>query len=385
MYEYFSVNSALTSYIDTFGGLNDLFSSTQGLRMNISQTTFNSTSVDDSGPSISAFDYLCASVYAAIIVAAIVGNFLACLAFILSGIVRACPTNHFIVSLAVSDLLTTCLAMTFDMEQLLTNQHWSHGEALCQVWTSIYLITVPSSLWSLFVLSVDRYKTLKDPLNRFRQSPFMTRRRAEMVIVGLWAYSGMFALMPVMGWKPRAESVYDGGCYFNIAPEYSLLTSFINFLLPTLLMCALYWRIYRVANAVTKNKLLYDTTDRPTHIANQIADKNLKKKMKTTKNILMVACACFFCWMPYTVLSITITIMILLCLDCRPKLPSELGVLLLILGYSSSALNPYLYALRNRKFRRALNKILRAFRGKGTHRNNSSRSAALDSSRIRSH
>lgn len=339
--------------------------------MNFSESNVSATSAMTSLGS--GMKYISASVYVVIIVMALIGNLLACFAFIVSGIVRMSPTNHFIFSLALSDLLTACFAMPFDLEQLLTNQTWSHGEALCQVWTSTYLITVPSSIWSLLAVSVDRYKSLKDPLNRFRQTPFMTRRRAGLVILSLWIYSGIFALMPVMGWKRLPRSVENNFCEFNITPEYSLLSSTVNFVSPTLFMCALYWRIYKIASGMTKGEAL-NPVENSSHVGRN-STKSLKKRIKTTKNILFVACAFFFCWMPHTILSMVTTVMYMSCIPCLYAIPGELYIILLMLGYLSSALNPYLYALRNKKFRNAFSGVVPALRCKFVQRHPSSRTS----------
>lgn len=303
----------------------------------------------------SGLKYVSVSIYVVIITMAVIGNLLACLAFILSGIVRISPTNHFIFSLAVSDLLTACFAMPFDLEQLLTDTTWSHGEVLCQVWTTAYLLTVPSSIWNLLAVSVDRYKSLKDPLNRFRQTPFMTRKRAGLVILSLWIYSVLFAFLPVMGWKRIPRSVHSNFCDFNITPEYSLLSSFVNFILPTLFMCVLYWRVYKIDSGISKQEAQNPLENSP-YMGRRSA-KSLKRRIKTTKNILIVACAFFFCWMPHTVLSIVAVIMIMTCESCITVIPAELYIMLLMLGYSSSALNPYLYALRNTQFKNAFSRI----------------------------
>ena len=308
------------------------------------------------------FKYLSVTIYAVIIAVALIGNLLACTAFIVSPILRRSPTNHFIFSLAISDLLTTCITVPFDLEQLLTNQFWSHGEALCLLWTTSYLITVPSSIWNLLAVSVDRYKGLNDPLNRFRQTPFMTRKRAGLVILTLWIYSGLFALMPVMGWKRVPRSVENNFCQFNITSAYSLLSNFINFVLPTLFMCVLYWRIYKIASGMTRNEALSQLESCP--ITDQKAAKRLRKRIKTTKNILVVACAFFFCWMPHTLISIVSAFLYNSCPKCLSAIPGEIFTILLMLGYTSSALNPFLYALRSRQFRNALIGIASSLRGK---------------------
>lgn len=336
--------------------------------MNLSETNL-STVVSMPSPS-PGFKYFSVSIYVAIIAVALTGNLLACIAFAVSPVVRRWPTNHFIFSLAVGDLLTICFSVPFDLEQVFTNQAWSHGEVLCLVWTSSYLITVPSSIWSLLAVSVDRYKSLKDPLNRFRQTPFMTRKRAGLIIFILWIYSGLFALIPVVGWKREPRSVENNYCQFNITPEYSLLSSIVNFVLPTLFMCALYWRIYKIANGLNRNDALRQPES--SSFTGEKEVKKLKKRMKTTKNILVVACAFFFCWMPHTVLSMAAAIMYNSCLACLSAIPSELFTVLLMLGYTSSALNPYLYAMRNRQFRNALTGILPALRCKVPKRHQTS-------------
>ena len=326
--------------------------------MNFSHTNLSTSfGYTSQGPAFRSFS---AAIYGTIISVAFVGNLLACLAFIVSPLVRRPPTNHFILSLAVGDLLTVCFAVPFDLEQTIKNI-WSHGEVLCLVWTTSYLLTVPSSIWSLLALSIDRYKSLKDPLNRFRQTPFMTRKRAGLVILFLWVYSGIFALLPVMGWKRIPRSVHDNFCDFNITIEYSLLSSIINFVLPTTFMCVLYWSIYKIARGVARDATLLQLGNSSSSRGREA--KKIKKRIKTTKKILVVAWTFFFCWMPHTLVSIAYAFLLKWCGEkCLRAIPSEIYTILLMLGYSSSALNPYLYALRNKQFRKALLNIVPAVR-----------------------
>lgn len=103
--------------------------------------------------------------------------------------------------------------------------------------------------------------------------------------------------------------------------------------------------------------------------------KSLRKRIRTTKNILVVACAFFFCWMPHTVLSIVTTFMYISCVPCLSAIPGELYIIFLMLGYSSSALNPYLYALRNRQFRNAFTRVASTLRCKLIQRHPSTRTS----------
>lgn len=192
--------------------------------------------------------------YIIVIFSALLGNILVCIAVYINPNLRQNAASYFIVSLAVSDIGTASFAMSFDVQAFTMHRRWYHGEALCIVWTTAYLITVPSSIWNLFVMSVDRYKTLKNPWNRFKESQSMTKRRAFITIAILWVYCLGFALLPVMVWTLRAysQSVYNNYCRFNISLHYSVVGSLMNFYLPMFAMCGIYYKVYRIAHSHRK-------------------------------------------------------------------------------------------------------------------------------------
>lgn len=322
----------------------------------------NSSNINDTTPILHSyanhliFNIICVAVYILIILAALIGNTLVCLAFSINPMLRKSPTNFFIMSLAVSDILTVTLCVPFDVEQTLLNWQWNHGSMICSLWTTIYLFVVPSSILSLLAVSVDRYKCLVDPLNRFRQTRFMTRKRACVVITALWVYSFVFALVPEMGWKMFPSNIIQNSCSFNLTIEYSVLSSFLNFVLPVIGMCILYTRIYYTVKQMRQSNdsrvgisIISDNRRKGKH------RKRLNQNIKITKNILIVVCTFFLCWMPYTLY----TIISNLCQPCYYSMPQELPTIFLILGYSNSALNPYLYAFRNKQFKETFTKTLR--------------------------
>lgn len=313
--------------------------------------------------SLHSFYLVSASFLILIIIVTIIGNMLVCVAILVNSQLRSSPTMLFIFSLAVSDLLTATLSIPFDVDQQLSDSKWTHSEGLCQAWTTAYLITVPSSIWNLLVVSVDRYKSLKDPLSRYRRSPFMTRKRAALVIVLLWIYSILFALIPVMGWKFGPSSVVNNGCFFNITTDYSILSSFVNFIFPLLVMCFLYFKIFMIARNINSRKstqrngrtseLLPAETNSSEDVAKitrraKRSQKRFKRNMKAAKNILIIVCAFFFCWMPHTLLSL---IAIFHGEKLSGKFPTELFSVFLLLGYLNSALNPPLYTFHNKRFK----------------------------------
>ena len=141
------------------------------------QATANTTGAYfDFSPS---FQYPVLACHILIVLIAVIGNVIVkCGAIIVNKNLRSSPTNTFIFSLAFSDLLTVSLVVPFDIESIILLGPWRHNEELCQAWITMYLITVPTSILTLLAVSVDCYKNLSDPLNRFRRCRFMTRKKA---------------------------------------------------------------------------------------------------------------------------------------------------------------------------------------------------------------
>lgn len=343
-------------------------------------TEVGSFSKDGFSTSLHGFIIVTAIFLIVIIIFAIFGNVLVCAAILGNNQLRSSPTMLFIFSLAISDLLAATLSMPFDVDQQLVNFKWVHSEGLCEAWTTAYLITVPSSIWNLLVVSADRYKSLQDPLSRYRRRPFMTRKRAVLVILLVWVYSIVFALIPVMGWKYRPHSVEDNQCNFNITNNYSILSSFLNFIFPLLAMCFFYLKIFMIARNINNGKfsdsLAYEGHSTHAVVLSKRVNrhhKRFKRNMKAAKNVLIIVFAFFFCWMPHTVLSL---VMIFSGEKILTKIPPELPSLLLLLGYLNSALNPPLYTFHNKQFKETFSKCF-GFRKRKSQPKRKSNNTAL--------
>lgn len=316
----------------------------------------NNTSLPGEGNEIGwhpVFVITCTICYSLIIAISLLGNILVCSAICLNKSLRSSPTMSFIFSLACSDLLTTCLAMPFDAESLLLNGAWKHGELLCIVWTTAYLFSVPTSMLTLVALTIDRYKTLSDPLRRFRKTVFLSVKCSRVIVVSLWLYCLVFSLIPIMGWKFYPQNVIDGYCFFNITPEYSILSTVLHFILPLLMIGGIYFKIYRIAqNVKSCQGFPGNANSSPSRVVRHLAPHdrgNFQRNLKATKTIALIISALFICWFPYSVASFALS----LCKECYMNTPPQVLTALLILGYLNSALNPLVYSLRNRKFREA--------------------------------
>ncbi|XP_048587236.1 tyramine receptor Ser-2 isoform X3 [Nematostella vectensis] len=310
----------------------------------------NHSGTNQSGSYSKEFVYGMCAGYIAVMCVAVIGNAIVIVTIVRNTSLRRVTTNLFILSLAFSDLLTASLAMPFDLEALAGSLPWKHGHVICDIWATMYLIAVPTSILTLLAVAVERFKTLKDPLNKFRESHSVTHRRAIIAIFTLWGYSIMFAVVPLIGWRRSDVSVIDGQCIFNITHVYSALSSVVNFLLPVILTAYLYVRIFMIAHRHAPGAATQQNTDH----------KAMYRNIRAARTVAVIVFAFFLCWAPFTVLSVTMAT----CYTCTHAVSSELFSALLLLGYTNSALNPFLYSFKDKRFRVTCVRMLRSLRSR---------------------
>ena len=219
---------------------------------------------------------------------------------------------------------------------------------MCEIWCTVFAIAILTSILTLLAVSVDCYKNLSDPLNRYRRTRFMTRKKALIVIFFIWAYSVVFASLPLMGWRnhPGESVIFAGICSFPYKRVYTTLICFLNFTLPLLIRCGIYTKIYRLA----QNRKKGVTTIRRRECGKLTFSQETNRylgNLKAAKTILMFVGVYIFCWVPCS----SYVIIISLCKSCSDKIPLEAYPFLLMLGYVNSALNPFLFAFRNKNFK----------------------------------
>ena len=339
-------------------------------------STHNESNVADDEPYYSfsaAFTYPVSTCYIIIISVAIVGNFIVFCTILVDRNLRNNPTTLFLLSLASSDLVMVTVVAPLDLDIFFLRRVWLHGEMMCEIWSTVFMITVPTSILTLLAVSVDRYKSLSDPLNKFRRTRFMTRKKALIIIFLIWAYSAVFASLPLMGWRshPGESVIFAGICWFPYTGIYTSLTCFLNFMLPLLVTCGIYTKIYHIARN-RNNNVTAARCECGKLTFSQETNRYLGN-LKAAKTISMFVGIFFFCWVPYS----TYIIIISLCSSCTDIMPLEVYPFTLMLGYLNTALNPFLFAFRSKNFKDIYSKMLNSFTPKIRPEKKSRRASTL--------
>lgn len=204
-----------------------------------------------------------------------VGNTLVVAAVFNSSKLRS-PTNTFIVSLAVSDLMVGVAVLPFSATWEVFKV-WLFGDYLCSVWLAVDVWMCTASILNLCAISLDRYLAVTRPV---QYPSLMTSFRAKVLVVIVWVLSFVICLPPLVGWRdthtpPEASTVlirnelYRNGtggrpqqealppscpwiCELPNNKWYVVYSALGSFYIPMFVMLFFYWRIYKAAVHTTR-------------------------------------------------------------------------------------------------------------------------------------
>ncbi|XP_030627716.1 5-hydroxytryptamine receptor 1B-like [Chanos chanos] len=302
------------------------------------------------------------------------------------------PANLLIASLAVTDLLVSILVMPISALYTVS-QTWTLGQVMCDIWLSSDITCCTASILHLCIIALDRYWAITDAVEYSKKR---TPARAAGMIATAWVIAISISLPPFFWRQVKAEEVTS--CYVNTDHIfYTIYSTFGAFYIPTLLLIALYGRIYvearkrilkqspkktgkrltsahlitnspgSVASTTSLNYGTNETSSCDTissanvnQVKVTVSDALLEKKRisaarerKATKTLGIILGAYIICWLPFFIY----TLLVPICTTCTPH--PELFDIFTWLGYLNSLINPIIYTMSNEDFKQAFHKLIR--------------------------
>ncbi|ELU03703.1 hypothetical protein CAPTEDRAFT_136526, partial [Capitella teleta] len=92
-------------------------------------------------------------------------------------------TDAFLINLSVSDLCVGAVACAPSVYPAWT-EHWPYGDIWCQISGVVHGSSVTVSIWSISLVSIDRFFAVTWPL---KYSAMVTRYRCGVIILSLWS------------------------------------------------------------------------------------------------------------------------------------------------------------------------------------------------------
>ncbi|KAF4089503.1 hypothetical protein AMELA_G00067150, partial [Ameiurus melas] len=118
------------------------------------------------------------------------GNVLTCTVIMRHRSMRT-PTNFYLLSLAISDLLVLLLGLPLELYELWSNYPFLLGSGGCYFKTCLFEMVCFASVLNVTAVSAERYLAVVHPL---RVKHVMTHGHVRRVIVMLWIVSFLCAL-----------------------------------------------------------------------------------------------------------------------------------------------------------------------------------------------
>ncbi|XP_071757716.1 opioid receptor, delta 1b [Centroberyx gerrardi] len=287
------------------------------------------------------------ALYSLICVVGLLGNVL-----VMYGVVRytkmKTATNIYIFNLALADALATS-TLPFQSAKYLMNT-WPFGELLCKVVIAIDYYNMFTSIFTLTMMSVDRYIAVCHPV---RALDFRTPAKAKLINVCIWILSSAIGvpimIMAVTGVTEKGNTV----CKLSFPkPEWywdtvtKICVFIFAFVVPVLVITICYGLMILRLKSV---RLLSGSKEK---------DRNLRR---ITRMVLVVVAAFIVCWTP---IHIFIIVKTMVEIDQKNPLVVASWHLCIALGYTNSSLNPVLYAFLDENFKRCFRDFCLPYRSR---------------------
>ena len=272
------------------------------------------------------------AIFSLVMILSLIGNLLVCFAVYRNPMLR-CPSNYYIISLALSDILQALCTMPLSAA-FLASSRWPFGTSWCYVSAIMKLSLAIISLYTMTLMALNRYYKI------VKASKYQATFKKKFIILTasiVWITPIFVWLLAVFAFGFLAKpNPHFGVCILDFHQSIGFSTPFLVVLvyLPYFIMAFCYWRIYRVVN---------------THNANVSWQASNVQDVKVTKTLFVTVLGFASLWMPAHVI-FTVSILI--------PLPRELTLFGTLLIFSSSCVNPFIYGFMNRAFKHEFKKCL---------------------------
>uniref|UniRef100_A0A3Q3XA93 G-protein coupled receptors family 1 profile domain-containing protein n=1 Tax=Mola mola TaxID=94237 RepID=A0A3Q3XA93_MOLML len=324
-------------------------------------------------------------------------------------------TNFFLRSLAVADMLVGILVMPISLINILYDYAWPLPSALCPIWIYLDVLFSTASIMHLCAISLDRYVAIRNPIEHSR---FNSRTKAMMKIAAVWTISiGVSMPIPVIGLHNEDKVFVNGSCVLN-EERFMLIGSFVAFFIPLVIMVVTYCLTIQVLQrqatvflyeaktssqqplhvppppppsrrntlsclkgaepvmllsaSTPDSKSIIPSADATSQLSSPAAGPSksdasgchgrrgmmqaIKNERRASKVLGIVFFLFLIMWCPFFITNITFV----LCRgSCNESLLHDLLNVFVWVGYISSGVNPLVYTLFNRTYRRAFSSYIR--------------------------
>lgn len=244
-------------------------------------------------------------------------------------------SNFFICSLSIADFLVGALIKPLYITIVVLGV-WVTNHPLYLAENYLWIQSLSATTFTLAAISVDRYLAVTKV---FRYEEIMTERRCTIILISIWAFSFLFASKAFIIHPKDASKLW-------------VASTVITVCIPLAIISYCYFYIFKAAQTQWRNTVCVTNPN----ITNQ---EEIQQSITNRKAAMYIAIIIGFFIILYTPNFVTSIIEICTEDHCRMLFVYRVWLWAIWLSFLSSACNPWIYAVRNRRFRKAFRRIWR--------------------------
>ena len=285
-----------------------------------------------------------AAILVCLVLLAFVGNVLVCIAVFKTAHLRTIP-NMFITNLAVSDILMAIVCMPISLHVLISGK-WPFSSSVCDMHGFFMFTFGIVSQVNVSVIAVNRYFALCRP---FECKAIFTKINVLFMITILWILPSVASVPPLVGWGYYAFHPGKAFCIypFHVNLIYTTIVQILFIAFPMGLIVFSYTNCILAVRS--SNRQIAEMTDDPTSVGQ---GSRKAREVRATWTMLFSTLGFSMCWLPVSVIDFIETS------RGGGNLPRQVFMLNGFLIFLSSTINPFIYWLSNRDFRKAFREVI---------------------------
>ena len=299
-----------------------------------------------------------------VFVVGLLGNLIAVTVIMFSRSLRRQWTNIFVASLNMCDIGVILCVVPFRIDGYLYD-NFCFNIHVCRFFNTADTLLYTSSISHLFVMAIERFIAVRVP---FLYQRIFNRSLTIKIIAGTWFYAILWTVASTISWDslPLLESsahiteayISRRNCVIENKIFFVTVYVFV-YIIPLGVMAVLYSLI--LVTALKQQKKMSSLTPSYLRQDDQATQKR-KQEVSASKTVAVIYGAFTICLLPMAI----ITILFQVCPNCLLSFQANHKILadtiftsfLVVLPALHSCVNPFIYIIFHRRFRKALKALL---------------------------
>lgn len=257
---------------------------------------------------------------------------------------KSSTLNYFIFNLALTDFQFV-LTLPFWAVDIALDFSWPFGDAMCKIIMSVTVLNMYAGPFFLLAMSITRYWSVASATKGHSCKPLCS---VKWVCAFLWilatlatAPTAIFSTVTSVAGETLCLLKFPGGQYW--LGMYNLQKIIVAFVFPMLILSVSYLLLVRFVKKRSMNN----------HAS--------RRKLHLTKSVTIVVMAFFLCWLPnhaITMWGVLVKLNVVPWDDAYYIVQTYIHPATVCLAQTNSCLNPFIYCLTRREFRKKLKHLV---------------------------